>query len=92
MLVSDPIRMGFDFGAGGIKVFGQGQGSQLLSHVAVSGAQRVSRLHGLGQQKLPLEVTLPLGSFYVGLTLTTPAWRLKTWGWNAFPVRQKSRP
>ena len=60
------VRFGLDLGAGAVKIFGLGQGTQLPSQVAVSGGRRMSRLHGLSQQKLPLEVSLSQGNFYVG--------------------------
>ena len=62
----EKICFGVDPGAGGYKIFGQGQGTQILSQVAVSGGQRVSRLLGLGQQKLPMEVTLDQMSLFIG--------------------------
>jgi len=62
----EKICFGVDPGAGGYKIFGQGQGTQILSQVAVSGGQRVSRLLGLGQQKLPMEITLDQMSLFIG--------------------------
>jgi len=78
------VRFGLDLGAGAIKLYGLGQGSQLPSQVAVSGAQRVSRLHGLGQQKLPLEVTVPLGSFYVGANAHDAGMAIENLGLDRF--------
>lgn len=66
MSINELIRFGLDLGAGAIKLYGLGQGTQLPSQVAVSVSRLMRRLHGLGQQKLPLEVTLPQGCFYVG--------------------------
>lgn len=77
-------RIGLDLGAGAIKLYGLGQGTQLPSQVAVSGNQRISRLHGLGQQKLPLEVNLPQGCFYVGVNAHDAGMAIENLGLERF--------
>ena len=60
------ISMGIDPGFGGLKIYSQGRGLELLSQVAANGGQHLDAMGGLKQAERPLMVETNDGQFYVG--------------------------
>ncbi len=57
---------GVDLGMGAIKLYGAHGGLQVLSQVALAGAQKVQAMLGLANKRPPLEIVTATGQFYVG--------------------------
>ena len=62
--MTELMQFGLDLGMGAIKLFGNQQGIQLISQVAVNNGPLVGRMLGLGSARLPLRITLPAGSTF----------------------------
>jgi hypothetical protein len=60
------ISMGIDPGFGGLKIYSQGRGLELLSQVAANGGQHLDAMGGLKRAERPLMVETGDGQFYVG--------------------------
>ena len=66
METKNMISMGIDPGFGGLKIYSQGKGLELLSQVAANGGQHLDGMLGLKQAERPLMVETGDGQFYVG--------------------------
>lgn len=62
--MTEMMHFGLDLGMGAIKLFGNQQGIQLISQVAVNNGPLVGRMLGLGSSRLPLRITLPTGNTF----------------------------
>jgi hypothetical protein len=62
----ETISMGLDAGFGGIKIWSDDGGLEILSQVAVNGNGHLDAMVGLKSDKRPLMVTTNDGDFYIG--------------------------
>jgi hypothetical protein len=62
--MNNSTHFGLDLGMGAIKLYGNQQGIQLISQVAVNNSPLVGRMLGLGNARLPLRISLPSGSAF----------------------------
>jgi hypothetical protein len=62
--MAEQIHFGLDLGMGAIKLYGDQQGIQLISQVAVPNGPLVGRMLGLGNSRLPLRINLSTGSSF----------------------------
>jgi hypothetical protein len=62
--MTELLNFGLDLGMGAIKLYGNQQGIQLISQVAVNNGPLVGRMLGLGSSRLPLRIALPSGNTF----------------------------
>ena len=62
--MTEIMNFGLDLGMGALKLYGNQQGIQLISQVAVNTGPLVGRMMGLSSSRLPLRVTLPSGATF----------------------------
>ena len=62
--MTELLNFGLDLGMGAIKLYGNQQGIQLISQVAVNHGPLVGRMLGLGSSRLPLRIGLPSGNTF----------------------------
>ena len=62
--MTELLHFGLDLGMGAIKLYGNQQGIQLISQIAVNNGPLVGRMLGLGNSRLPLKITLPSGNTF----------------------------
>lgn len=62
--MAELVNFGLDLGMGALKLYGNQQGIQLISQVAVNNGPLVGRMLGLGNSRLPLRITLPSGNTF----------------------------
>ena len=60
------IQIGFDPGYGNTKIYGNGGGVTLPSHVAIKQNGHIGRMEGMQSRRPPLAVTVGKRAFYVG--------------------------